>query len=145
MKIATQALIDKSAASNINVNEILKYRKRLRSLIQLTPAIRDLSGMNVYAQSVYSDNTLDYTAECTAMLNAAQTTLDWINANYPQTSLAGENAWAVVYEDINGDIVPYTFTPAQTAGFRTELTSLIDLTKCLEICWLCITLSLLNK
>jgi len=121
IKEASQDLHDASAAGSILRRRAVRYISELGTSLSRLNAIRAVPGIGAYAQSQYSDGTLDIAAEFTALTGEIQLTIDWMVANFPQ------NGGYLMVDQLNanGTINEGTFSSAALAQFRTQLLALI--------------------
>lgn len=119
VKRKTTQLRDLSAAGTTDRVLYVKLRGILDNAVtQWAAILAETSGLQAYARDQLEDQSLDLSAEYTAMRNAAIALRDWLDANIP-TGAGG----AVLERQI--DDTPLVFTSGQTAGFRTEADTLI--------------------
>lgn len=123
IKQQSQQLRDLAAANNVPGSRITTWLANMASLQTTLDTMTAVTGMAAYAQAQTNDPTLDIAAAYTAMKNALTAARSWVLANYPK--------------DVNGYLldtklnattgVPEArlFTPAETAGLRTQLDAVI--------------------
>ena len=80
------------------------------------------SGLEAYARTQINNPSLDLVAAYNAMSAQVTATIDWIRANFPKDD---DDYLLVLTIDVDGVKVWRTFTPAETAGLRTVLDSLV--------------------
>jgi hypothetical protein len=90
----------------------------LRSQMQ---ALAATPGLAAYATAQYSGQGIDIVAEYTAMMTAIDAVDSWIDTNLPKDA----SNYELQYQRVAGVRTERTFTPAQTAGLRTQLAGLI--------------------
>lgn len=122
VKQRTQGILTASNAGPVDGAAIVNY---LRDLVVAKTKLNErasVPGLAAYAQTQYNDPTLNITTEYNNMLTAINNTIVWISTNFPKDA----NGY-LLYEQIGGDgTVAYrSFTTAQLATFRTQLTALI--------------------
>lgn len=110
-----------AAAGNVASSRILNTFINLRVYRSKLSAMSGTPGLVAYAQAQKNLPGLDVVAEFTALLSAIDGVTSWINTNFPK--------------DVSGFLLERTlgvdgpteraFTPAQTAGFRTQLDTVI--------------------
>lgn len=112
---------DQAAAGNIPSATILDVLVRLiqdRTALQSaasTPGIAD------FARDQKDNQALDVVAEFTAMVAAISGAIEWVTTNFPK------DGGGFLLAQTFGATGPIDrqFTPAQTAGFRTQLDAVI--------------------
>ncbi len=128
-KAQTEAINVKSFASNhsaalaantVSANLVQQIMTRMKSAIELWDSVSGLPGIVQYARDMEDDQTYDLVTEFLTMRNAAVAVRDWVINNFPT---AGGFIQKDTYE-VDGAITVRTFTPAQTAGLQTVLTTL---------------------
>lgn len=117
---ATQVRTE-AAAGNIPSSRILDLFINLRQERGLLATAAATPGIAQFARDQKNNQSLDVVAEFNAMLAAIDGTTTWINTNFPK------DGGGFLLERTLGVNSPIdrTFTPAQTAGLRTQLDSLI--------------------
>ena len=120
-KVNCQNVRNEAAAGNIPSSRILNLFIELRQNRVQLAAAAGTSGIGAYAQAAKNLPGLDVVAEFTAMLAAFDAVTAWINANFPK-----DGSGFLLAQTLGADSpVDRMFSPAQTAGFRTALDSLI--------------------
>lgn len=121
VKQQAQALRTDAAAGAIQSGRILSTHQYLRAERAALTAAASTPGLAQYARDQKNNQTLDVVAEFTAVIAAIDQVVGWIETNFPK------DAGGFLLERTLGADGPLerTFTPAQTAGFRTQLDSLI--------------------
>lgn len=127
LKSATQQQHALSLASNLDMDSVRRFFDLLvQSNVFFTSTI-GVTGLAEYVNSEKQGTVADPAAEFVTMRNAVVATLDWLRANVPQgTFVSVDYKLAFVFPA--GNTTPSTslkFTAAQTAGYRTVLTTLI--------------------
>lgn len=79
-------------------------------------------GIGAYAQQIKNNGTLDVVEEFNAVITAIDNVLNWISANFPKDASGFLLAQTLGAEGP----VDRQFTPAQTAGLRTQLDTIIS-------------------
>lgn len=79
--------------------------------------IRAIPGIGQYAKDQYDDQTYDIALEFTAMTAALQSVVTWVQTNMPADGSGYLLLWK--WTEVR------MFSPAATAGLRTELDALI--------------------
>lgn len=111
------------AAGNISGNQLSdNLLQNFKSAIELWETAAALPGMGQYAKDQLDMPGLDVGPEFTTMLNAAKAVRDWIVVNFPKDA-SGKMSYRTLNAD--GSMSVDAFTPAQTAGLRTELDNFI--------------------
>lgn len=109
---------DALAAGNQAGEFILRILLRARQDIATLQSVSAIPGIGAYAQSQMVDETLNIGTEFSAVLAALGNVESWLETNLPR-----DNGHLLL---INADGTDVEFTPAQTAGLRTQLQALID-------------------
>lgn len=127
LKSAAQQQHALSLASNLDMDSVRRFFDLLvQSNVFFTSTI-GITGLAAYVNSEKQGAVADPAAEFLTMRNAVVATLDWLRANVPQgTFVSVDYKLAFVFPA--GNTTPSTslkFTAAQTAGYRTVLTTLI--------------------
>lgn len=111
-----------AAAESISGNLVLALRTRLVADNAVFEEAKAVPGIATYAKDIEDDPAYDVAAE----FNAMQATVDdadaWIVANYPTDA----SNWLQHQKFTAGGTSVRVFTPAQTAGLRTEVQDIID-------------------
>lgn len=110
------------AAGNVSANSVRDLYQRCCTDKAMFTAAAALPGMQQYAKDQFSDQTYDVGAAFTAMQSAIQAVIDWISANYPKDA----NGFLLTEQFSASGFTVRSFTPAQTAGLQTVLTSLAN-------------------
>lgn len=111
-----QGAIDEMAAGNVDSETIIAlYRYLTQTKARLT-SFSSLSGIMQYVKDAEDDQTYDISAEITAVTSAITDTQSWIENNFPASG-----GYLLFLRIVNSVITPRVFTPANTAGLRTEL------------------------
>lgn len=122
VKQRTQGMLAASNAGPVDGAALINY---LRDLVVAKIKLAERAatpGLAAYAQTQYNDPALNIANEYNSMLSAINSTIVWISTNFPKDG----NGY-LLYEQIGGDgTVSYrSFTTAQLATFRAQLTALI--------------------
>jgi hypothetical protein len=104
------------AASNVSTPTVFAILDQLSGVIVNLNLYKNAVGLNTYATANIPSYAGTLTTDIGAGISAAQACIDWVVTN---TSGA---VWYTLNAD--GSRSPATFTPTQTAGFRTLLTAL---------------------
>ena len=121
IKTAAQAALASFAANNVSTSYVFNVIDQLTGLINLLTTWSAVVGLNTYATAQGYTGTM--TADITACNNAAQACVNWIITNFPKDS----TAIYILDRTLNSDgtRTERTFSPAQTAGLQTLLTTFI--------------------
>ena len=115
-------LIVSSAAGDISALRIVNSATNLRGWRAELVELASTPGLQAYAKTQEDEPTYDVAAEYLAMRGKVDDVITWIVANIPTSS----GYMIVQTMESDGSITTRTFTPAQTAGFRTVLQALSD-------------------
>jgi hypothetical protein len=118
---AAVSLRGDSAAGDVNASRVLSMWTRLNDAIARLTAIAAIPGIGAWAKEEMNDPALDVATEFNAMMGTMADARDWIAANFPKDA----SGYLLEKQFSGTEIVSRTFTPAQTAGLRTELDALI--------------------
>jgi hypothetical protein len=122
VKNYAQSFSSALAENNQSGDLIENVMVQMKRVIDLWNTTTSMPGMAQYARDQADDQAYDVVAEFNTMRNAAITVRDWIINNFPS---AGGFIQKDTYE-ADGSITVRQFTPAQTAGLRTVLDSLVN-------------------
>ena len=82
---------------------------------------KNVPGIVEYAKEAESNAGLDIVAEFSALQQTMSDALEWINNNVPLTAtVKPPSEWG------DGTLIERVFTPAQTAGLRSTLQTIVD-------------------
>lgn len=121
LKLNVAAFISTLAANNASY-EFLRdiYRTLARGKNQLN-ALASTPGLVDYAKVQEDDPAYDVVAEFSALLGAVANAMTWMETNVPLTvTLKPLAEWT------DTTVIATTFTPAQTAAFRTHLSAVVN-------------------
>jgi hypothetical protein len=121
MKQQAQGARDTMAAESVPSKTIIDVFLRLRGDRAAFDAAKAVPGLAAYAREQYDNPALDIVAEFNAMTSAIDNVTNWISTNFPKD---GGGFLLAQTLGANGP-VDRMFTPAQTAGLRTQLDALI--------------------
>lgn len=113
------------AAGNVSIDYVLSIHNSLENTQNVLTANKSVPGLAAYAQRIKGNPSLDVVAEFTLVETAIGNVKSWMETNMPKESATGQG-WLYYMRWSNGALVKITFTPAQTAIFRTVIQSLID-------------------
>lgn len=107
------------AAGNITADGLLSLLDNLKGAVTTFQDVRALPGIGSYATAQLGE---DVSADFTAMENAATAAASLIITQFPQD---GDGYLLIQQINAQGDRTEREFTPAQTAGLRAALDTLI--------------------
>jgi hypothetical protein len=118
-----QTIVATLAASSVTTDYVFWLLDQLRNVINSLNQVKDTVGLNAYATAQLPGYAGTMVNDIGATTAACQACIDWVVTNFPKDS----TALFLLAETLNADgsRTPRSFTPAQTAGLRTALTSLI--------------------
>lgn len=121
IKLYVSQVKAEAAAGNIPSTRILDVFINLKQERVALAAATSTAGLPAYAQAQKNQPGLDVVAEFNAMTAAIDGVTSWIVNNFPKDAggILLERTWGA------SSPVDRTFTPTQTAGFRTVLDTLI--------------------
>ncbi len=107
------------AAGSVTSEFVFRILDSLKGLVDTLTLWKAVAGLDSYATTAGYVGTMS--TDCTATITAAQTCISWVVTNFPNANgfLQAETLNA------DGSRTPRLFTPAQTAGLQTAMTSLI--------------------
>lgn len=109
------------AGNNVSANQVLDIYARLGTAKAKFQAVAAVSGIGQYAKDQFANQSLDVVAEFNAMVAAVDYVRSWIETNHPKDP----SGYLLKDQFSGGSISVRSFTPAQTAGLRTALSSLV--------------------
>lgn len=110
-----------SVAGPVGANQVIDYVGQLAGHKEQLLLLASTPGLAAYAQSQYAAPGLDIAAEFAATIAQIDATRLWITTNLPTSGgYLLEKSF-----DGNGRSILRAFTPAELAGFRTQLDALI--------------------
>ena len=112
---------DTLGAGNTPATTIFDLFIRLKSDRAAFAAATSVSGLAAYARAQKNDENLDVVTEFGEMLAAIDDVTAWISTNFPKDA----NGYLLAQTWGASGPVDRTFTPAATAGLRTQLDALI--------------------
>lgn len=110
------------AAGDVSANVMEQVMGEFVGALQTWGVSKAVPGIADYAKEQYDDPAYDVIAEFNTMETAAEAVRDWVVANFPKD---GDGYVLKEKYQADGLIVQRMFTPAQTAGLRTELDAFI--------------------
>lgn len=117
---ATQA-VALMGAQNVTSRYLIDMESRLHNYRADLDRVRQVPGIGPYAQAQLGSPTLDVAAEFNAMLVAIDAVILWMRDNFPKDA----NGFLLAQTWGENGVVDRQFSPAQTAGLRTQLSALI--------------------
>lgn len=120
LKATLQSQVASMAAGNVNASTVLGVYVRLKRDDTTLAAAAGTSGIVQYARNVKNNQSLDVVAEFTAMRSAIADAISWVDTNFPASG-----GYIQSHQISGGVVTERSFSPAQTAGFRTVLNSVI--------------------
>jgi len=121
LKINLQGFNTTMQAGNINYEFLQGVYMTLKRADDQFDNLKTTPGLAAYAADQENDQTYDVAAEFNAMQSAINAAINWLNSNIPTSVTAKTpDTWD------GGVIIANEFTPAQTAGLRTQLTNVIN-------------------
>jgi hypothetical protein len=122
IKKQAQVLRADALAGPIQSGRILSAHQYLRAERAALVTAGGTPGLAAFARDQKNNQTLDVVAEFNAVIAAIDNVTGWIATNFPKD--AATQALLERTLEVDGP-VERTFTTVQTAGFRTQLDSLI--------------------
>lgn len=112
------------AANPVDTNFVFNLLDQLNGVIANLNAVKNTVGLNAHATANVPGYAATMTTDITATVAAAQACIDWVVANFPRDTVA--TTWLLGFQlNADGSRTARFFTSAQTAGFRTALTTLL--------------------
>ena len=127
LKSAAQQQHTLSNNNALNMDHVRRFFDVLVQANVFFIAASAVAGIAAYLNTEKQGTVADPVAEFTTMRNAVVATLDWLRANVPAGDFGG-SSYKLAVNFPTGNVTQstaLTFTAAQTAGYRTVLTSLI--------------------
>ncbi len=122
LKINLQSFNTNLENNNVDFKLIKAIYLTINNAKNQLDALSQTPGIIEYAKVQEDDQGYNVAAEFIDLIEKMQSALTWVSNNVPSTvTLKVPNAWG----SPNDTIVSNTFTPAQTAGLRTVLTTII--------------------
>lgn len=106
------------ANNSVNTDFVFQVLNALNNVVANLTIWKSVSGLDAYATSMGYPTTMS--ADCTATVNAAQTCINWVVANFPASG------GFLLAESLNADgtRTPRSFTSAATTGMQSDLAAL---------------------
>ena len=114
------------AAGNVSIDYVLSIHNSLENTQNTLTANKSVPGLAAYAQRIKGDNNLNVATEFTTVETEIANAKTWMVNNLPKESATGQGWLHYMRFDGSGNLVKATFTPAQTAQFRTVLQTLVN-------------------
>ena len=127
LKQAAQQQHALSLAGTLNTDFVRRFYDLLKQTHVFFTTAAAVDGIGAYVTAEKQGIVANPVAEFQAMQAAVAATISWLNTNVPQGSFGGNNyklGWTFPADNTTPS-APLTFTAAQTAGYRTELSALI--------------------
>lgn len=125
VKSDTIQLRGASAAGTMTSGQALAYAVRLFNYKNEFNTLKNVPGVQAYAQAAINDNTINVATEFNNMVAAMDAVTSWLITNFPKTATTNELRAVTWNADNSGRTVDIVFTAAATSGFRTVLDALI--------------------
>lgn len=121
-KTTTTNAVATMVAGPVDTTFIFNLLNGLRSLIDTLSTSETTAGLDSYSTAQVPGYIGTMTTDINTTQAAAQTCIDWVVNNFPKDSTAS----FLLAETLNADgtRTMRSFSPAQTAGFRTVLNNL---------------------
>lgn len=120
VKQLSQRLSAQSASTGLTADQIVGYASSLKQAQDLFAQMTATPGLAQYAKDLQEDQNYEIVTEYQTMNTQITATLVWISANLPSSTFGHD----IIRIEADGSPTWRSFTPAQTAGFRTELDAL---------------------
>jgi hypothetical protein len=121
IKSQAQNAVVTMQTGNINTTFVFQMLDELNAIIGLLNSASGIAGLNAYATAQCPGYVGTLTTDITATVNAAQAVINWVIANFPNSS-----GFLQAYKlNADGSRLPTVFTPAQTTGLVTVLQAFI--------------------
>ena len=124
IKSRAQQLNAAAMAGNISSSLILGFATYLADARLAMQSAASVQGIAAYAQAQINDPTFDIVTSYNDLVTTIDATIAWVIANFPKDA-SGYLLATQFNANNSGRTVDRQFTPAQTAGLRTTLDTLI--------------------
>ena len=122
-KTRLQATIANWVANNASVHDVVAVHSTLVAMWNELTAAQAVPGILTYVRNLEDDQTYDVGAEFTALKTAIATARDAI-----ATALPASGGWVGTFRfEADHSQTTRSFTPAQSAGIRANLQSVVNL------------------
>lgn len=119
LKLNVTGIISTLAAGNATYDYLRGVYLTLKRAQDQFDALKVTPGLSNYAKAQENDPAYDVGAEFVAMQGAIGNAMSWMEANVPTSATIKPVAsW-----DASGSLIQTEFTPVQTAGLRTVLST----------------------
>lgn len=116
------AFISNLAGENTNYQTLRDIYVLLHNASAQLTSLAATPGLAAYASDQEGDPEYDVVAEFTALQATLAAALSWMGSNVPtNVTVVAPASWPSA-----SSLIATTFTPAQTAGLRTQLQSVVD-------------------
>ncbi len=120
LKINLQGINSRLSAGNADYDFLREIFRTLERANNQFDTLKTTPGLADYAKDQEIDPTYNVATEFTSMQSTITASMGWIVANVPTNVTAKTpDTWG------DGTLISDTFTPAQTSGLRTQLSSII--------------------
>jgi hypothetical protein len=119
-KAQAQNALSYIQTNSINSDYVFSLLNNLNGLISSISVASGVSGLNAYATSLGYSGTI--VSDAAAVSSAAQACITWVTSNFPKDTGGFIQAYTL---NADGTRTAASFTPTQTSGLQTALTSLI--------------------
>lgn len=118
-----QQAVTTLAAGNVNSDWVFSFLDTMRGNSLRLGTLGGTTGLDAYATGAIPGYAGTLSVDIAATTNASTACIDWVVTNFPKDST---NSF-ILSHTLNGDgtRTPRSFTPANTAGLRTNLTTFI--------------------
>ena len=127
LKQQSQAQFDVSLAGNLDMDQVRRYFDTLVSYNVFFNSAGVVPGLASYVNAEKQGQVADAAAQFVVMQAALVAVLDWLRANVP-SAVFGSGTYKLAYTFPIGNTTvstPLKYTAAETANYRTVLTTLI--------------------
>lgn len=109
------------SANSVSAMQILDVMENFQAAINEWNDIIADADSRAYIREQLKNDTFDVVAEFTAMRDAVQGVITWIETNFPKDA----DGWIQIIKIVNGQRQIRSFAPANTAGLRTQLDAVV--------------------
>jgi len=122
IKTYAQSLKTASAAGSIQAGDVVSFVDQLASSNDTLARYTAVPGLVEYVRAQIDNAAVDIVAEYSTMLAQINATRNWVLTNFPKDA----DGYLLYHKfDAAGRISQRTFSPAETAGLRTQLDALL--------------------
>lgn len=123
LRSSLQSLSAESAAGDTAIMKFVGAQHNVTTMVQTVNQHRTTAGLQGYARNQFDAGVeLAWTADVNAMRSAAIAVRAWLHANIPESP---GGAVEQKQKDADGNLTDRVWTPAESAGFRTEVTAFL--------------------